>query len=156
VAILALAGEVRDATSIDIDVRCSSGTYVRSLARDIGEAIGCGAHLSALRRRASGPFTLDGAVTLEELQEALGADPAADIVLPIDDGVLGMDAALLCEEGALAISHGQVWRTPEPALSRDRVVRIYTAGGEFAAIGLVSNSGDIRANKVFLRPNSAK
>jgi tRNA pseudouridine55 synthase len=46
-----------------IDVRCSKGTYIRTLAEDIGEALGCGAHLSALRRTASGPLTLAGAVT---------------------------------------------------------------------------------------------
>ncbi|MBL8349256.1 MAG: tRNA pseudouridine(55) synthase TruB [Burkholderiaceae bacterium] len=51
-----------------IDVRCSKGTYIRTLAEDLGEALGCGAHLSALRRSASGPLTLDGAVTLDELE----------------------------------------------------------------------------------------
>ena len=52
-----------------LDVRCSKGTYVRTLAEDIGEALGCGAHLSALRRTGSGPLTLQGAVTLEQLQQ---------------------------------------------------------------------------------------
>ncbi|MEY4562643.1 MAG: tRNA pseudouridine(55) synthase TruB [Pseudomonadota bacterium] len=50
-----------------IDVRCSKGTYIRTLAEDIGEALGCGAHLSALRRTGSGPLSLEGAVTLEQL-----------------------------------------------------------------------------------------
>ncbi|HET7794053.1 MAG TPA: tRNA pseudouridine(55) synthase TruB, partial [Rhizobacter sp.] len=50
---------------LTLDVRCSKGTYIRTLAEDIGEALGCGAHLSALRRTASGPLTLDAACTLE-------------------------------------------------------------------------------------------
>lgn len=50
-----------------IDVRCSKGTYIRTLAEDIGRALGCGAHLAALRRTGSGPLSLDGAVTLEQL-----------------------------------------------------------------------------------------
>ncbi len=50
-----------------IDVRCSKGTYIRTLAEDFGEALGCGAHLSALRRTGSGPLSLDAAVTLEQL-----------------------------------------------------------------------------------------
>ncbi len=50
-----------------IDVRCSKGTYIRTLAEDLGEALGCGAHLSALRRTGSGPLTLAGAHTLDEL-----------------------------------------------------------------------------------------
>ena len=52
-----------------LDVRCSKGTYVRTLAEDIGEALGCGAHLIALRRTGSGPLTLAGAYTLEQLAE---------------------------------------------------------------------------------------
>ena len=50
-----------------VDVRCSKGTYIRTLAEDIGESLGCGAHLSALRRTGSGPLTLDAALTLEQL-----------------------------------------------------------------------------------------
>ncbi|WP_372526011.1 tRNA pseudouridine(55) synthase TruB [Piscinibacter sp.] len=52
-----------------LDVRCSKGTYIRTLAEGIGEALGCGAHLSALRRTGSGPLTLDAAHTLEQLAE---------------------------------------------------------------------------------------
>ena len=52
-----------------LDVRCSKGTYIRTLAEDIGEALGCGAHLSGLRRTGSGPLTLDAALTLEQLAE---------------------------------------------------------------------------------------
>jgi tRNA pseudouridine55 synthase len=55
---------------LDIDVRCTKGTYVRTLAEDIGEALGCGAHLSALRRTATGPLRLDAAHTLDELVDA--------------------------------------------------------------------------------------
>ena len=56
-------------------VRCSRGTYVRSLARDIGAQLGCGAHLTALRRTSSGPFTLDQARTLEQLADEAVAGP---------------------------------------------------------------------------------
>lgn len=61
----------RNAAFIDIDVEvdCSSGTYIRSLARDLGEELGVGGHLTALRRTQVGPFTLDNAVTLEKLEE---------------------------------------------------------------------------------------
>ncbi|MBG9244327.1 tRNA pseudouridine(55) synthase TruB [Corynebacterium belfantii] len=61
----------RNAAFIDIDVEvdCSSGTYIRSLARDLGEELGVGGHLTTLRRTQVGPFTLDNAVTLEKLEE---------------------------------------------------------------------------------------
>lgn len=66
-----------------IDVRCSKGTYIRTLAEDIGEALGCGAHLTALRRSASGPLTLEGAVTLAEL-EALDEPARLALLRPVD------------------------------------------------------------------------
>jgi len=59
---------------VTIDVSCSKGTYIRTLAQDIGEALGCGAHLAALRRTGSGPLTLTGAVTLAQLAEMTEAD----------------------------------------------------------------------------------
>jgi len=61
----------------DILVSCSKGTYIRTLAQDIGRTLGCGAHLSALRRTQAGPFSLDRAVTLDQLQ----AMPEPDLAL---------------------------------------------------------------------------
>ena len=66
-----------------IDVRCSKGTYIRTLAQDLGEALGCGAHLSALRRTGSGQVSLDGAVTLEALQ-AMTDDERQALIQPMD------------------------------------------------------------------------
>ena len=66
-----------EAVDIDILVSCSSGTYVRALARDLGRALGCGAHLTALRRTAVGPFGIDEARTLAALSEQVEADASA-------------------------------------------------------------------------------
>ena len=66
-----------------IDVRCSKGTYIRTLAEDIGEALGCGAHLTGLRRTASGPISLQGAVTLAEL-EAMDEPARLALLQPVD------------------------------------------------------------------------
>ena len=71
-----------DATLV-LDVRCSKGTYIRTLAEDIGEALGCGAHLSALRRTASGPLVLQQAVALADL-EALDEPARLALLLPPD------------------------------------------------------------------------
>ena len=65
---LALLSLADDGMSADIEVACSKGTYIRTLAQDIGRALGCFAHLSALRRTHVGPFSLDRAVTLDALQ----------------------------------------------------------------------------------------
>jgi tRNA pseudouridine55 synthase len=67
-----------DLPTIELNVHCSSGTYVRSLARDLGTALGVGAHLTALRRTAVGPFALATAHTLEELAESFSVIPIAE------------------------------------------------------------------------------
>jgi tRNA pseudouridine55 synthase len=63
------AGEYAE---FDIDIRCSKGTYVRSLAEDIGEQLGCGAHVTALHRSASGPFLDEDAISIEALEQMRG------------------------------------------------------------------------------------
>jgi tRNA pseudouridine55 synthase len=72
----------RQGTVVDLDVAvtCSSGTYVRALARDLGAALGVGGHLTALRRTRVGPFGLDRARSLEQLEESFDALPLADVV----------------------------------------------------------------------------
>ncbi|SFC08269.1 tRNA pseudouridine55 synthase [Nocardioides terrae] len=67
-----------DATDVDISVRCSSGTYVRAIARDVGAELAVGGHLTALRRTAVGPYGLDVAHTLDELGEEFAVLPIAD------------------------------------------------------------------------------
>ena len=64
---------------VDISVRCSSGTYIRAIARDVGEALGVGGHLTALRRTAVGPFTLAEAHTLDELGEHFAVTPITEV-----------------------------------------------------------------------------
>jgi tRNA pseudouridine55 synthase len=73
---------IGDLLDVDVEVDCSSGTYVRALARDLGRALGTGGHLTALRRTAVGPFTLADALTLEELAER--PDP---VPIPLDAAV---------------------------------------------------------------------
>ena len=69
---------VGDWLDVDISVRCSSGTYIRAIARDVGAALGVGGHLTALRRTAVGAFDLSGASTLEELDEDFAVVPIAE------------------------------------------------------------------------------
>jgi len=71
---------------VELDVRCSKGTYIRTLAEDIGELLGCGAHLSALRRTGSGALSVTAALTLEQLEAMSEAE--RDAVLLSADGLL--------------------------------------------------------------------
>jgi tRNA pseudouridine55 synthase len=81
-----------------VDVTCSAGTYVRALARDLGAALESGAYLGALTRTASGPFTLDRAVTLDALRDAAaahGPDGIRQLLLPADAGLDAIPAVAL-------------------------------------------------------------
>jgi tRNA pseudouridine55 synthase len=91
----------RRGDELDVRVTCSSGTYVRALARDLGEALGVGAHLTALRRTRVGPFDLAQARTLEQLAEAFS-------VVPLDDAVAAsFPRRELTEDEAVALSYGK-------------------------------------------------
>lgn len=76
--------------TLKLDVHCSKGTYIRTLAEDIGKVLGCGAHVAGLRRTASGPFKLEQAVTVQELEQCLE-----------NDGEQGLDELLLSPSEAL-------------------------------------------------------
>ena len=80
---LALALADIELPAINIVVKCSKGTYIRTLGEDIGEALGCGAHLTSLRRTATGHFTAAQCVTLEAL-EAMTEDERLACLLPVD------------------------------------------------------------------------
>jgi tRNA pseudouridine55 synthase len=77
-----------EAAEVDIEVHCSSGTYIRAIARDLGEALGVGGHLTSLRRTAVGPFGIDSAHTLDELARSFAMTPISDAVrawFPVHD-----------------------------------------------------------------------
>lgn len=81
-----------------IDVSCSKGTYIRTLAHDIGQALGCGAHLSYLIRTATGEFTLEDSVTIAEILEAIHQKRLAELLLPIDWGLGTFQKVLIKEQ----------------------------------------------------------
>ncbi len=94
------------ATGPDIDVLCSKGTYIRTLGEDIGEALGCGGHLIALRRTGIGDFDLHAAHTLPELE---GLDEAArdSLLLPVDSLIQNFPAMTLDAVQAARLAQGQ-------------------------------------------------
>ncbi len=92
-----------------LEVECGAGTYIRSLARDLGERLGCGAYLGALVRVSSGPFRMAAAHSLDEVRRAAAEGPAAlaALLLPIDAGLDTMPEAPLTAEEVAAASRGQ-------------------------------------------------
>ncbi len=97
-----------------LEVRCSAGTYVRSLARDLGGHLGCGAYLGALTRTASGPFRLDDAHALDHVREVLAAGDTASLLLPMDAGLEAIPELRVGARDREALGRGQVVRAREP------------------------------------------
>ncbi len=115
-----------------IDVRCSSGTYIRSLAHDLGAVLGCGAHLTALTRLASGSFTLDEAVKLADLE---GLANLQGLLRPLDAALQGLPAITLDADQARRVTRGQaiLWNGVE-ASTADSLYRVYNPDGTVVAI----------------------
>jgi tRNA pseudouridine55 synthase len=96
-----------DPPRLRLEVRCSKGTYVRSLAHDLGRRLGCGAHLSGLRRTASGGFTLAQAHRLEDAVAALRAGRGAELTLPLESAILDFVRIDLDDAAAARLRRGQ-------------------------------------------------
>jgi len=148
VSVTALSLERIATDRLRVDVRCGAGMYVRSLARDIGRAIGCGAHLASLRRTGSGPFHVRDAVPVEALGAFAGADKLEEVVRPADEGVAGSAAAILTTSHAEQIRNGQVAWTRGGFLRPATLARLYGADGSFVGVGEADVPGRVRALKV--------
>ena len=126
---------------LDVEVDCSSGTYVRSLARDLGAGLGVGGHLTALRRTAVGPFTLEHARTLDDVIAdpglSMGIDDAAKLCFPLRD---------ISDEEAESISQGR-WLEP---IGRKGIYTVVDPSGQ--AIALVQEKGRRASSVMVVRP----
>lgn len=119
---------------LEISVRCSKGTYVRTLAEDIGQALGCGAHLTGLRRTAIARFSLDNAYTLPQLEAMTSAERDA-CLLPLDCMLLDMPRLDVDSVQVGRLAQGQ--RLGLDLALPDGKLRLY-AEGEFIGLGELS------------------
>ena len=101
-----------------VDIECSAGTYIRAIARDLGEQLGCGAYLGALVRTASGGFRLEDAITFESLREHAGDGPAGitRVLLPIDAGLEDLPHADVTDDEVRRLREGLI-TAPKTALA---------------------------------------
>ncbi|MBD0693304.1 tRNA pseudouridine(55) synthase TruB [Streptomyces sp. CBMA123] len=130
----AVAEDGTPVIDLDVTVECSSGTYIRALARDLGAGLGVGGHLTALRRTRVGPYGVESARTLEELEAAVTGESGAPLeVLPI---AAAADAAFprwdLDEDSAEKLSHGA--RLKAPGLGVDGPIAVFGPDGRFLAL----------------------
>lgn len=130
----------RGAAELEIEVDCSKGTYIRTLADDIGESLGCGAHLAALRRTRVGAFSVYDAWTLDRL-EALPEAQRELALLPADRLLAEVGELRLDEAMTARFCHGQSVAAGE---SGSGLRRIYGASGRFLGVGEVAEAGSVR------------
>ncbi|HEY8169979.1 MAG TPA: tRNA pseudouridine(55) synthase TruB [Candidatus Limnocylindria bacterium] len=135
---------------VRIDLRCGPGTYVRSIARDLGDRLGCGGHLHALRRTEAAGLGIETAVTPAELEAAAERGELAIALIPIGD-LLPLPALSVGSDAAWRFVHGSAQAAPAGAASGR--VKVYDADGQLLGIGLASD-GELRPAKV-LAPDPA-
>ena len=132
----------------ELEIACSPGTYIRSLAHDLGQALGTGAHLAALRRVASGHFTVEDAVRWDELEAAMADRSWQRYVLPADQAVADLPALYLDAAQSEAVRRGQ-WLDADPLPEPGALARAYDDAGAFLAV-LEARGARWKPQKVFL------
>jgi len=127
----------------DLEITCSKGTYIRTLCHDMGEVLGCGGTMSALRRTRVGAFSLDEAYTLEQI---VATEDRGQFLRPVDTLFAGYPAVTVDGSQEWKIRNGQ--RVPMGAEALGHC-RVYGEDGAFLALGEVSGDGMLRVVKSF-------
>ncbi len=128
-------------------VTCGSGTYIRSLARDLGEALGCGAHLTALRREWVEPF-VQPVMHTPEVLEGMTPEQRDRLLLPVDAGLMALPAARLDAAASRALAHGQAVPADMPAGR----CRVYADDGRLLALAERRDDGRLHVLRGFNLP----
>jgi len=137
---------------IIFDVKCSKGTYVRTLCADIGEKLGCGGHMSFLLRTAAGNFKLQDAVTLEEIKRKAEENRIEEILIPTDSALNQFGYVKLNNEDQKKLING-AYVPIRYNMIDDELVRVYDSSGNFIALAEVnSRYGNkfLKSKKLFL------
>ena len=139
-----------------LDVVCSAGTYIRALARDLGEGLGSAAYLGALTRTASGPFTLDAATPLDEIRAAAADGPAGllPFLRPLDTGLESFPVVTLTPDEVAAVARGQFIRPAGGLPGPAEQYRLTDPDGNLVAIASAA-AGRLAPDKVFIAPTPA-
>lgn len=134
---------------LSMNVHCSKGTYIRALVEDMGAALGCGAHVSALRRPTVSPYGNAKMYTLVELEKILqesGMDELDACLIPIETSVQTLPSATLSESIAFYIRNGQPVRMQFPVGST--MLRLFSEDARFLGVGEVMPDGRVRPHRM--------
>ncbi|NOS97012.1 MAG: tRNA pseudouridine(55) synthase TruB [Methylotenera sp.] len=130
-----------------ITVTCSKGTYIRTLAEDIGNALGCGAHLIGLRRTATANYNITQTITLEQF-EAMTAEQRIAALMPLDSAVLHLPAITLDADSSFYLQQGQaIWQSGKIPQG---LIRLYTEQAQFLGLGEQQSDGKITPKRLIV------
>ncbi len=137
-----------ESPNLEIEVHCSKGTYVRTLAEDIGEVLGCGAHVTALRRTGVGPYGGDDLVTLEQLEALAGEGYARldALLLPMESALAQWPGVRLTGDAAFYLRQGQPVLVPKAPTSG--WVRLYEGESTFLGMGEILDDGRVAPRRL--------
>ncbi|MCB5190069.1 tRNA pseudouridine(55) synthase TruB [Methylobacillus arboreus] len=145
VTIHAITLERFDGEQFEMVVSCSKGTYIRTLAEDIGKSLGCGAHLGGLRRLTTAHFNLQDAVTIEQLDQ-MSLEQRDEVLLGADAAIEDLPQVIIDADSTFYLLRGQeVWKS---GLSIDGLFRLYSAQGVFLGIGEQTSRGSIAPKRL--------
>lgn len=136
-----------------ITVSCSKGTYIRTLAEDIGTVLGCGAHLIGLRRIETAGYLLAQAITIEQL-EVLSQENRDALLLPVDSAIETLAKVILNADAAHFVMQGQaIWVSgnARPNLSVGDDLRLYDEQDQFLGLGFLQDDGKIAPKRLIQR-----
>jgi len=119
---------------IEIEVDCSKGTYIRSLANDIGRLLGCGAHLKNLRRLKCGPFSIEDALPMDEIEDSFGKNIWKKIIHPVDSPLRNWKAIVVGKKTESDIRNGCPLPVDEFDQPQNEYCRAYDLEGNFLAV----------------------
>ena len=139
--------------TMDCRISCSKGTYIRSLAEDIGRDLKVGGYVASLRRTAAGPFKESQAFTLESLTELRG-DERAEVLdnrlLPMDAPVSSLEKVTLLDSSAFYFSRGQAVMDIEASRCGEEgdIVRVFQESGDFLGVGEITGDGGVAPKRL--------
>lgn len=126
-------------------VRCSKGTYIRTLAEDIGKALGCGAHLAGLRRTATAGYVVENTITIGALEEMALAE-RDDALMPVDTAIQELPKVILDDDAAYYLRQGQaIWQSGQ---TPDGELRLYDEAEQFIGLGYLMSDGKIAPKRL--------
>ncbi len=149
ISIYALTLLDADLPLVKLDVHCSKGTYVRTLAEDIGERLGCGAHVVELHRSAVGVFNTE-AVSMDQLNQLAEQGFAAldQLLLPMDMALQNWAEIHLSSDMEFYVKQGQALMVPKAPT--EGFVRLYGVGGHFLGVGIIQSDGKVAPKRLMI------